>query len=43
MQAVTTLRSGRIIEKDISEKSPQVEEVSKDNTSEDEGEKITAE
>ena len=43
VQAVTTLRSGRIIEKDISEKPPQVEEVSKDTTLENEGEKIIAE
>ena len=44
VQAVTTLRSGRIIEKNISKESPQVEEVSKDTTSKAEGEeKIIAE
>ena len=43
MQAVTTLRSGRIIERDIPEIPPQVEEVSKDSTSKVEGEQTTAE
>ena len=43
VQAVTTLRSGRLIERDIPEIPPQVEEVSKDSTSEVEGEQITAE
>ena len=43
VQAVTTLRSGRIIEKIISKEFPQVEEVSKGTTSIAEGEEeITA-
>ena len=43
MQAVTTLRSGRIIERDVPKIPPQVEEVSKDSTLEVEGEQIIAE
>ena len=44
VQAVTTLRSRRIIEKNIFKESPQVEEVSKDTTSKAEGEEeLTAE